>query len=126
MRAVIYARYSSDLQREASIEDQVEICRRLIAREGWRLAATHPHRALRGACCNSPTYQPLLADAERGGFDIVVCEALDRLGRKLADIADLYDRLAFRGIKLYAANTGEISQLHVGLLGTMSQLYLAD
>ncbi len=34
MRAVIYARYSSDNQREASIDDQVEVCRRLIDREG--------------------------------------------------------------------------------------------
>ena len=37
MRAVIYARYSSDLQREASIEDQIEVCRRYIERQGWTL-----------------------------------------------------------------------------------------
>ncbi len=37
MRAVIYARYSSDLQQEASIEDQVEVCRRYIERQGWTL-----------------------------------------------------------------------------------------
>jgi DNA invertase Pin-like site-specific DNA recombinase len=37
MRAVIYARYSSDNQREASIEDQLEICRRYIGRQGWTL-----------------------------------------------------------------------------------------
>ena len=34
MRAVIYARYSSDLQREASIEDQVRLCREHITRHG--------------------------------------------------------------------------------------------
>ena len=39
MRAVIYARYSSDLQRDASIEDQVRVCRRRIEAEGWSLRA---------------------------------------------------------------------------------------
>jgi DNA invertase Pin-like site-specific DNA recombinase len=41
MRAVIYARYSTDLQRDASIEDQVRICRQRIDREGWTLVATY-------------------------------------------------------------------------------------
>jgi DNA invertase Pin-like site-specific DNA recombinase len=126
MRAVIYARYSSDQQREASIEDQLEVCRRVIQREGWQLVDTYADRALSGASRQRPAYQQMLADAERGRFDVIVCEALDRLGRKLADIADLYDRLAFRGVKLFAANAGEITQIHVGLLGTMSQLYLSD
>lgn len=40
LRAVIYARYSSDLQSEASIEDQVEICRRYCATMGWKLTGT--------------------------------------------------------------------------------------
>ena len=33
MRAIIYARYSTDLQREASIDDQVRVCRQRIKRE---------------------------------------------------------------------------------------------
>ena len=49
MRAVIYARYSSDNQREASIEDQLEICRRYIDRQGWTLVETYEDRALSGA-----------------------------------------------------------------------------
>jgi DNA invertase Pin-like site-specific DNA recombinase len=126
MRAVVYARYSSDLQREASIDDQLEVCRRLLDREGWQLTKVYADRAISGASRNRPEYQQLLADADRDRFDVVVCEALDRLGRKLTDIADLHDRLTFRGIKLFAVNTGEITQLHVGLLGTMSQLYLSD
>jgi site-specific DNA recombinase len=42
MRAVIYARYSSELQREASIEDQVRICRRLIGDRGWQTVRSIP------------------------------------------------------------------------------------
>ena len=40
MRAVIYARYSSDNQREASIDDQVEVCRRYIEQQGWTLSTS--------------------------------------------------------------------------------------
>jgi site-specific DNA recombinase len=38
MRAVIYARYSSDLQRDASIEDQVEVCGVMPKRRAGRLS----------------------------------------------------------------------------------------
>ncbi len=68
----------------------------------------------------------MLADAERKQFDVLVCEALDRLGRKLADIADLYDRLSFSGVKIHTVTTGAVTQLHIGMLGTMAQLYLSD
>jgi site-specific DNA recombinase len=79
-----------------------------------------------GASRFRPGYQELSADLDRGLFDVVVVEALDRLGRKLADVADLHDRLGFAGIKLYAVATGEITGMHIGMLGTMAQLFLAD
>ena len=126
MRAVIYARYSSDNQREASIEDQLEICRRYIDREGWTLGETYEDRALSGASDQRPAYRQMLADAEAGQFDVVVSEALDRLGRRLSDVARLYDHMEFRGITLHAVNIGRVTTMHVGLLGTMAQLYLSD
>ncbi len=57
---------------------------------------------------------------------MIVCEALDRLGRKLSDVADLHDRLQFHDTALHAVNLGPITTTHVGLLGTMAQLYLSD
>ena len=126
MRAVIYARYSSDNQREASIEDQLEICRRYIHRQGWTLVLTYEDRALSGASDQRPAYRQMLADAETGRFDVVVTEALDRLGRRLSEVARLYDQLEFRGITLHAVNIGQVTTMHVGLLGTMAQLYLSD
>lgn len=78
MRAVIYARYSSDNQREASIDDQLEICRRYIHRQGWKLVHSYQDRALSGASDQRPVYQQLLADVEAGQFDFVVSESLDR------------------------------------------------
>ena len=42
MRAVIYARYSSENQREASIEDQIEVCRRYIEQQQWTFSGPTP------------------------------------------------------------------------------------
>jgi|SRR6185437_9981242 len=94
MRAVIYARYSSTNQRAASTEDQIEICRRYIDQQGWTLVRTYEDRAMSGASRFRPGYQELLAAIPLRRFDVVVVEALDRLGRKLADVADLHDQLS--------------------------------
>jgi site-specific DNA recombinase len=126
MRAAIYARYSSDLQRSASIEDQLRLCRERIAREGWKLVATYTDRAMSGADRLRPGYQKLMEDARAGEFDIVVAEALDRLSRDQEDVAALYKRLRFAGVMIVTLTEGEITDLHVGLKGTMNALYLKD
>ena len=126
MRAVIYARYSTDMQREASIADQIEICRRYIERNGWTLTGHYDDAARTGTTTRRPGFLRLLADAEAGMFDIVVCEALDRLGRKLADIAATSDRLIFARVQLHSANVGHLTPMHIGILGTMSQMFVLD
>jgi DNA invertase Pin-like site-specific DNA recombinase/integrase len=126
MRAAIYARYSSDLQSDASIDDQVRICKALVAREGWSLASTYADHAISGSIRSRPGYQTLLEDARRGEFQVVVAEALDRLSRDQEDIAALYKHLAFAGAKLVTIAEGEINELHVGFKGTMNALFLKD
>jgi DNA invertase Pin-like site-specific DNA recombinase len=125
-RAVIYARYSSDLQSDASIEDQVRLAKERISREGWRLLSTYSDRAQSGASALRVGYQKLLEDARGGKFDIVVAEALDRLTRDQEDVAALYKHLSFAGVKLITIAEGEITELHVGLKGTMNALFLKD
>jgi len=125
-RAAIYARYSSNNQRDASIEDQVEICRRYIAQQGWVLIEVYSDAAISGATTLRPGYQKLLEDARKGAFEVVVAEALDRLSRDQEDVAGLYKKLSFASIKLITLAEGEISELHVGLKGTMNALYLKD
>jgi site-specific DNA recombinase len=126
MRAVIYARYSSDNQRVESIEDQQEVCRRYITQNGWTLTGTYDDAAISGSARFRPGFQRLLADAEARRFDIVVCEAIDRLSRKLADVADFHDRLVFHKVKMFATNLGEITPMHVGVMGMMAQAYISD
>ena len=125
-RAAIYARYSSDNQSNASIEDQVRICRAFIEREGWTYLDAYADRALSGASPLRPGYQKLLEDARAGCFEVVVAEALDRLSRDQADVANLYKHLSFLGVRLVTIAEGEVSELHVGLKGTMNALFLKD
>ena len=127
MRAVIYARYSSSNQRDASIEDQIEICRRYIEREGWTLAGSYEDRKLSGeAAMLRPGFLRLTTDARTGQFDVVVCEAIDRLSRKLADIAALYDQFAFDRIQIHATNIGLVTPMHVAIMGMVAQMYVSD
>ncbi len=76
MRAVIYARHSSQNQREASIEDQVRLCREFIRAQGWSYLHAYTDRAISGASPIRAGYQKLLEDARAGEFDVVVAEAL--------------------------------------------------
>jgi site-specific DNA recombinase len=126
LRAVVYARFSSDLQAPASIEDQIRLCRKRINQEGWDYRHAYTDRAMSGASALRPAYQALLDDARRGEFDIVVAEALDRLSRDQEDVAGLLKRLRFAGVRLFTLAEGEIGELHVGLKGTMNALFLKD
>lgn len=126
MRAAIYARYSSDNQRAASIEDQVRLCRERAVREGWSVINVYTDHAVSGASLMRPGIQQLMQDALAGKADIVLSEALDRLSRDQEDIAGIFKRLQFANVLLFTLSEGEISNLHIGLKGTMNALFLRD
>ncbi len=126
-KVALYARYSSDNQSVASIEDQFRICREHAAREKWKVVGTYHDAAISGASVIlRPGIQSLLQDAQRGKFEIVLAEALDRVSRDQADVATLFKHLRFAGVQIVTLSEGEISELHVGLKGTMNALFLKD
>ncbi len=125
-KVAIYARYSSDLQRQSSIDDQVRICTALAVRQGWDVVRIYADEATSGATLIRPQVQKLLEDSRSKIFDAVVTEALDRLSRDQEDIAGIYKRLRFRSVILMTCAEGEINELHVGLKGTMNALFLKD
>ncbi|EQB07429.1 recombinase family protein, partial [Novosphingobium lindaniclasticum] len=127
IRTALYARYSTDRQNPSSIEDQLRICREQATREGWRVIASYKDAAISGSSVTlRPGIQQLLEDARTGKFDLLLAEALDRISRDQADIATLYKHLQFAGITIVTLAEGEISELHVGLKGTMNALFLKD
>lgn len=126
-RVSLYARYSSDNQSVSSIEDQFRICRDQAAREKWKVVGVYKDAAISGASVTlRPGIQALLQDAQAGKFEIVLAEALDRISRDQADVAILYKHFKFAGVTLVTLAEGEISELHVGLKGTMNALFLKD
>ena len=125
-RAVIYARYSSDLQSDASIEDQVRVCKNLIDQNQWTFVQTYSDHGISGASHLRPGYQQLLADARSGNFQVVVSESIDRISRDQEHIAAFHKAMSFAGIDVITASEGAINELHIGLKGTMSALYLKD
>ena len=67
-----------------------------------------------------------MEDAQSGRFSFVLAELLDRISRDQEDIAGVYKRLTFAGVRMVTLSEGEINELHIGLKGTMSALYLKD
>ena len=126
IQAAIYARYSSDRQSDGSIEDQVRLCDERASRDGYQLVETYADRAVSGASMLRSGLQALMADALAGRFTILITEALDRLSRDQADVAAIYKRLTFAGVHILTLSEGWIEELHVGLKGTMNQLFLKD
>ncbi|WP_253276956.1 recombinase family protein [Ruegeria sp. 6PALISEP08] len=122
-RVAIYARFSSQMQRDASIDDQMRLCRERAEREGWTVVDAYSDRAVSGASMLRPGLQALFHATQEGQVDLILAEALDRLSRDQADIAAIFKRLSFAGVGIVTLAEGEISELHVGLKGTMNQLF---
>ena len=68
----------------------------------------------------------MIETVQSGTVDVVLAESLDRLSRDQEDVAALFKRLRFLGVKLVTVGEGEIGDLHVGLKGAMNALYLKD
>lgn len=127
MRTAIYARFSSDLQNDRSVEDQNALCRGYADRAGWRVSGTFADHAVSGSSIhNRPDYQRMIGLAAAGEIDVILAEGLDRLSRSLSDTARLFENMAFHGVKIVTVADGEINAMHVGLKGTMSALFLKD
>lgn len=128
LRAILYARYSTDLQNEKSVEDQLVLCRAYAKREGYSIAGEYHDAAKSGASMfGRDGLQDMLEAAYAGKCDAVVVEHQDRLSRDMEDMAGIHKRLTYRGIKILAVhNGGEVSPPMVGLMAIAAQMVRED
>lgn len=125
--AALYARYSSELQSDRSIEDQFDLCRAYADREGLIIVTTYEDRAQSGASLHGRLgLARLLRDAAERLFTCVVVESLDRLSRDQADLATFYKRLTFLGIEIREVHGGKATPVNAAVRGLVGALYLAD
>jgi DNA invertase Pin-like site-specific DNA recombinase len=126
MKAAIYARFSTDKQSVASLEDQERLCRALADRQGWEVVGIYKDAAMRGTRKDRRGYLALTTDALAGKFQIVVAESLDRLNRDLEETARLYKRLKFVDVGIVTVSEGPISEIHVSITGLMGEMYVKN
>lgn len=125
-RVALYARYSSDLQRPKSIEDQLADCRAYAARQGWTVAQVFTDYEMSAATLSRPGLQALLEAARDRRFDVVLIEDLDRISRDLGDTANLRRDLLFNDVKLHTLVDREIDLIHVAFKGVKNAQMIED
>lgn len=101
MSAAIYARFSTENQRDASIEDQYRVCERAAAAAGLTVTTRFEDRGISGGTTERPGYQGLLAAARAGSIKIIIAEDISRLWRNRAE---------------YGARSAELEDLGVHLV----------
>lgn len=102
-KAVIYARYSSHSQRDVSIEQQVNSCRRFAELQDIEVVDVYDDRALTGTNDQRPAFQKMIKDAERADWEYVIVYTLDRFARNRYDSAVYKRKLRDYGVKVLSA-----------------------
>ena len=103
MKGVIYARYSSDNQREESIEGQIRECKAFAKKNDIQIIETYIDRALSAKTDHRPDFQRLIKDDVSKKFDVILVWKLDRFARDKEDSAYYKWALKKNGIKVISA-----------------------
>ena len=130
MNGVIYARYSSDNQREESIEGQLRECKEYAAHNEITIIRTYIDRAFSAKTDNRPQFQQMIHDSNTHLFDTVLVWKLDRFSRNRYDSA--YYKRILKNNKVHIISVTEpISSTPEGimlesLLEGMAEYYSAE
>src|SRR5262245_27712985 len=125
MRAALYARFSTEKQSEASIEDQFRVCERISQRNGFTLAR-FSDAAISGGTVQRPGYRSLLQAARRHEIDVIVAEDTSRLWRLLAEQAPRLAELSDLGVHVVTHDLDtrqESAAVLSAVVGSMAEQY---
>lgn len=130
MKGVIYARYSSDNQREESIEGQIRENTAYAEKNGITIVGHYIDRALSAKTDNRPEFQRMIRDSGKKNFDVVIVWKLDRFSRNRYDSAKYKAMLKKNNVRVVSA-TESISEGAEGIilesvLEGMAEYYSAD
>ena len=103
MKAVIYARYSSDNQREESIEGQLRDCMQYAEYNDIQVVGTYIDRAMSAKTDNRPNFQQMIKDSAKRLFDVIIVWKLDRFARNRFDSAYYKNILKKNGVRVISA-----------------------
>lgn len=130
-KAVIYARYSSDKQTEASIEAQIRACREYAQRHGMTVQEIYADEAISGKGSKTAgrrQYQRLLRDCEKGAVQTILIHKYDRIARNLGEHVNLEARLKAAGVRLVAVEQdfGDSNEAKImrALMWSLSEYYI--
>jgi len=130
LKGVIYARYSSDSQREESIEGQLRECKKYAEETGIAIVGTYIDRAFSAKTDNRPEFQRMIKESAKGFYDVVIVWKLDRFARNRYDSAHYKNILKKNGVKVVSAmeNISESSEgiLLEAMLEGFAEYYSAD
>jgi DNA invertase Pin-like site-specific DNA recombinase len=129
LSTVIYARYSSDRQRETSIDDQIRVCRARAEALGMTVIAEYRDEAVSGS--TPIAYRPGASALMGAKFSVLLLESLDRLSRDMIEAETVVRRLEHRGVRIIGVSDGYDSEsssrkLQRGMRGIISEVYLDD
>ena len=130
MKAVIYARYSSDNQREASIEGQIRECTAFAEKNGITVLRHYIDRAISAKTDNRPEFQNMIKDGNKKLFDMIIVWKLDRFAQNRYDSARYKAQLKRNGIKVVSAteviSDGAEGIILESMLEGMAEYYSAE
>ena len=126
-KAVIYARFSCDKQRDESIEDQIRVCSEYASARKIKIVGQYCDFAISGRTDHRPQFQQMIQDAATGDFDAVIIYKTDRFARNRWDSAIYKKQLAENGVRVLSA-TEDIPDGGGGILiesmyESMAELY---
>lgn len=127
MKAVIYARYSSHNQTEASIEGQLKVCYEYAKQNHFTIIDEYIDRAISGTTDNREQFQKMLKDSSKGQFEGVLVYQLDRFGRNSLECSINEDKLNQNGVEVFSAKENftkdPSGNLLKGVIRSVNQYY---
>ena len=123
-RAVIYARYSTDIQNPMSVRDQLDLCRRRASEKGLIVVEEFYDEAQSATSINRDSYNRMFEKLSDRAFDFILAESWDRLVRDQEDGARLYKHSDYHNITIHVLDRGDIGLMDASISSLVAAMFL--